>query len=276
MELKYIGGVYGGNIKPSPFLCLILKMLQIQPEKDIIVEFISQPDFKYVRALGALYMRLVGSSLDCYKYLEPLYLDYRKLKKLNRMGEYELIYMDDFIDELLHDERIFDIILPRIQKRHILEDSNQLDARVSALEENLDEMDEDGEEGEFRDNANVAPAAMTAAPITDTKTSHIGSGSRDWDKPRRSPSPRFRRSRSPHRRRADSKDRERDARKDTRDRDRDRAGDRDRDRDRDKHRRRSHSPRDRERRHKRDEGGSGHHHHKSRKTGRHDATDNTT
>ena len=46
MELKYVGGVYGGNVKPAPFLCLILKMLQIQPEKDIIVEFISQPDFK--------------------------------------------------------------------------------------------------------------------------------------------------------------------------------------------------------------------------------------
>ena len=46
MALKYCGGVYGGNVKPAPFLCLILKMLQIQPEKDIIVEFISQPDFK--------------------------------------------------------------------------------------------------------------------------------------------------------------------------------------------------------------------------------------
>jgi len=46
MQLKYVGGVYGGNIKPAPFLCLILKMLQIQPEKDIIVEFITQHDFK--------------------------------------------------------------------------------------------------------------------------------------------------------------------------------------------------------------------------------------
>lgn len=46
MELKYIGGVYGGNIKPTPFLCLILKMLQIQPEKDIIVEFIRNEDYK--------------------------------------------------------------------------------------------------------------------------------------------------------------------------------------------------------------------------------------
>jgi hypothetical protein len=48
MELKYAGGVFGGNIKPTPFLCLILKMLQIQPEKDIIVEFIRNGDFKYM------------------------------------------------------------------------------------------------------------------------------------------------------------------------------------------------------------------------------------
>ena len=31
-------------------------------------------------------MRLVGTSLDCYKYLEPLYLDYRKLKMMNKLG----------------------------------------------------------------------------------------------------------------------------------------------------------------------------------------------
>ena len=47
LQLRYVGGVVDGNIKPTPFLCLILKMLQIQPEKDIIVEFISQHDFKY-------------------------------------------------------------------------------------------------------------------------------------------------------------------------------------------------------------------------------------
>jgi pre-mRNA-splicing factor 38A len=48
MELRYIGGTYAGNIKPSPFLCLVLKMLQIQPEKDIIIEFIKNEDFKCV------------------------------------------------------------------------------------------------------------------------------------------------------------------------------------------------------------------------------------
>jgi pre-mRNA-splicing factor 38A len=86
MELRFIGGVFGGNIKPTPFLCLILKMLQIQPEKEIIVEFIKNEEFKYVRALGAYYMRLTGTSLDCYNYLEPLLNDYRKIRRQNREG----------------------------------------------------------------------------------------------------------------------------------------------------------------------------------------------
>jgi len=46
MALDHIGGVYGGSIKPTPFLCLILKMLQIQPTKDIVVEFIKNADYK--------------------------------------------------------------------------------------------------------------------------------------------------------------------------------------------------------------------------------------
>lgn len=46
MELRYVAGTHAGNIKPSPFLCLTLKMLQIQPEKDIVIEFIKNEDFK--------------------------------------------------------------------------------------------------------------------------------------------------------------------------------------------------------------------------------------
>jgi pre-mRNA-splicing factor 38A len=42
--------------------------------------------FRYVRALGAYYLRLVGSAIDCYKYLEPLYNDYRKIRIQRRDG----------------------------------------------------------------------------------------------------------------------------------------------------------------------------------------------
>uniref|UniRef100_A0A672N355 Pre-mRNA-splicing factor 38B n=1 Tax=Sinocyclocheilus grahami TaxID=75366 RepID=A0A672N355_SINGR len=189
MELKYVGGVYGGNIKPTPFLCLTLKMLQIQPEKDIIVEFIKNEDFKYVRLLGAMYMRLTGTSVDCYKYLEPLYNDYRKIKSQNRNGEFELMHVDEFIDELLNAERVCDVILPRLQKRQVLEEAELLDTRISALEEDLDEVETSEEEDEEEEKPE---RVQTPEPHRRNY--------RDMDRPRRSPSPRYRRSRSPRRR----------------------------------------------------------------------------
>jgi pre-mRNA-splicing factor 38A len=144
MELRFIGGVYGGNIKPTPFICLVLKFLQIQPEKDIVIEFIKNEEFKYVRALGAFYLRLTASAVDCYKYLEPLYNDYRKIRRQNRMGQFEVVHMDEFIDDLLREERVCDVILPRIQKRSILEENGDLEPKVSLLDDDLDqEMDVD-------------------------------------------------------------------------------------------------------------------------------------
>lgn len=230
MELRYVGGVYGGNTKPTPFLCLTLKMLQIQPEKEIIVEFIKNEDFKYVRLLGASYMRLTGTAVDCYKYLEPLYNDYRKIKTQNRNGDFELSHVDEFIDQLLHSERVCDVILPRLQKRQVLEEAELLEPRVSALEEDLEEAESSEDEDEDDDKAE---RHLSPEPL---RRSY-----RDNERPRRSPSPRYRRSRSPRRRRSGSPAR----------RERDRERERDRDRERERHR--SKSPRrnrSRERRHR--------------------------
>lgn len=46
LELKYVGGTYGGHGKPTKFLCLVLKMLQIQPDKAIILEFLKAKEYK--------------------------------------------------------------------------------------------------------------------------------------------------------------------------------------------------------------------------------------
>ncbi|RWR99796.1 pre-mRNA-splicing factor 38A-like protein, partial [Dinothrombium tinctorium] len=146
IELRYIGGIYGGNIKPTPFLCLLLKMLQIQPTKDIIIEFIRQEDYKYIRALGAFYLRLTGTSLEAWKYLEPLYNDYRKLRHMDRMGKFSVMHMDEFIDILLREDRVFDVILPRISKRHVHEEAGILEPRVSVLEEDINNVESDEEE----------------------------------------------------------------------------------------------------------------------------------
>ncbi len=93
------------------------------------------------------------------------------------------MHVDEFIDELLHAERMCDIILPRLQvrlhhggshnmmqvpaslmrvcvcvcvfvcvcvlqKRHVLEEAEMLDPRISALEEDLDEVESSEEEDE--------------------------------------------------------------------------------------------------------------------------------
>ena len=47
-------------------MCLVLKLLQIQPDMDIIYEFIRNEDHKYVRALGAFYLRMVGRPVDVH------------------------------------------------------------------------------------------------------------------------------------------------------------------------------------------------------------------
>ena len=45
VELKTIGGVYG-NQRPTEYLCLLLKLLQIQPEKEILLEYLQADEFK--------------------------------------------------------------------------------------------------------------------------------------------------------------------------------------------------------------------------------------
>ncbi|KAI8822577.1 Pre-mRNA-splicing factor 38, partial [Fimicolochytrium jonesii] len=138
VALTSIGGQYG-NQKPTEFICLALKMLQLQPEKDIVKLYIQNEDYKYLRALGAFYLRLTGTSLEIYKYLEPLLGDLRKLRRRNISGGFELTHVDEFVDELLHSDRVCDTILPRITKRHIMEENGDIEPRISPLEEDLEE-----------------------------------------------------------------------------------------------------------------------------------------
>lgn len=64
--------------------------------------------------------------------------------------------MDDFIDQLLSEDRVCDVILPRIQKRSVLEESNLLEVRQSLLNEDLEDLDyieelETVQEGELKE-----------------------------------------------------------------------------------------------------------------------------
>lgn len=136
VDLTYVGGTYGAQ-RPSPFLCLILKLLQIQPERAIVLEYLAAEDFKYLRAVAALYVRLTFPAIEVYELLEPMLNDYRKLRWRDMAGNYSLTHMDEFIDQLLTEERVCELILPRLTKRSVLESNDGLRPRVSRLEDAL-------------------------------------------------------------------------------------------------------------------------------------------
>ena len=152
-DLTMFGGIFGANNKACDFLCLTLKMLQIQPEREIVLEFIKNEEYKYVRALGAFYLRLTGKPLEIYQYLEPLLNDYRMLRYNSPQGKFSVRHVDEFIHDLLSKDYMCDIALPRIPHRQVLETAGQIEPRLSLLEDEEEEGDEDAEGDDDADDA---------------------------------------------------------------------------------------------------------------------------
>ncbi|KAM3416392.1 Pre-mRNA-splicing factor 38 [Cercospora zeina] len=149
VELTFIGGTYGVAQKPTPFLCLAFKLLQLLPEREIITFYLEKAgeEFKYLRALAAFYIRLAWEKdEEVYATLEPYLADGRKLKRRTREG-WALTYMDEFVDDLLNKTRVCATTLPKINPRLQLEDADKLEPRESALGEELEELDREDEEG---------------------------------------------------------------------------------------------------------------------------------
>ncbi len=144
-EIKNVGGQYS-NQRPTEFLCLAFKLLQIQPDREIVITYLDDEEWKYLRCLAAFYIRLTFPAADVYTLLEPYLVDYRKVKRRTQWG-WELTYVDDFVDDLLVKERVCDIALPRLPARGQLEDEDKLAARISAIASELD-SDENSSESE--------------------------------------------------------------------------------------------------------------------------------
>ena len=108
-----------------------------------------------------------------------------------------MVHMDEFIDELLREERVLDVQLPRLQKRNVLEENDQLEPRQSVLDDDIENesSDESDHEDEKKNKKNE-----TKMEKTDKKW-------KDLDKPEGSSSPRRGRSRSRSKSRSRSRDR---------------------------------------------------------------------
>ena len=142
VELRCVGGTFGGTRKASRFMCLVLKLLQIQPEVEIVLEYIRNEEFKYLRLLGAFYLRLTGRPAEVYQYLEPLYNDYRRIRVVNPDGSYSLDHVDAAVHMLLTKPYAFDVALPRLPGRPALEAGGFLEPWQSPMLEDYLEVSE--------------------------------------------------------------------------------------------------------------------------------------
>ncbi|KAG9749466.1 PRP38-domain-containing protein, partial [Aureobasidium melanogenum] len=176
VDLTFIGGTYGIGQKPTPFLCLAFKLLQITPEKEIILHYLQQEDWKYLRALAAFYIRLTWEPKDIYETLEAYLSDYRKLKRRTR-DAYTLSHIDQFIDDLLTKDRVCATSLWKMPSRTQLEDLDVLEPRVSPLGDEIDELDaedEDMKDGSDEAEVEVMKGEEAGAEATIVTTDEAG------------------------------------------------------------------------------------------------------
>lgn len=91
------------------------------------------------------YLRLVGKPKEIYQVLEKLLVDSRKIIIRTIDGSFETSFIDELADKLLTESILYDIVLPRLTHRDLLEEEGKLKPRVSPLEKLLEEMEEKGE-----------------------------------------------------------------------------------------------------------------------------------
>lgn len=152
-KVKYIGGTDSIG-RPSPYLCCLLRLLELDPNPEMLEVYESQLDFqefKYLTSLILLYYRLTLKSHEVYNKLDSYYQDYRKLiikLKSPKFSDqklpinYELSYIDEWVDNLLTADRIVDIKLPRLVARLAFLEKNLVKPREYHVEL------EDGEQAE--------------------------------------------------------------------------------------------------------------------------------
>jgi pre-mRNA-splicing factor 38A len=133
-------------------------------------------------------------AVDVYEILEPLLKDYRKLRYRDQSKHtqpmpvqpiiqvhpagYYLTYIDEFVDQLLNEERVCDIILPRIQKREILEENGELTPRQSHLLDAMEGKDKDANRGRSRSRSRDSSRSTRSPMSTSNRSRSPGEGIR--------------------------------------------------------------------------------------------------
>lgn len=118
--------------RPSPFLCCLLRLLELEPSAEIVQICLEQPHFKYLTALMLAYVRFAANmseSRRCFEVMEPFYRDYRRLRFRQppqvvdgRTVRFRVGFVDEWVHQLLTQERVLGLRMPRLKSRWALED----------------------------------------------------------------------------------------------------------------------------------------------------------
>jgi len=148
-----------GNL-PCHCLKLTLKLLQLHPEHDLIRQaFVEQDEFKYVKAVGCLYIRLTSRPVEIYETLEACYADFRKLRVWQSHAQtWTVLPMDEYIHQLLTapTDNCLGIALPRLPARAVLQEAGYLPdgPRPTALKDVLTDFGTSGGDGGAEEEGN--------------------------------------------------------------------------------------------------------------------------
>ncbi|EGV61394.1 hypothetical protein PSN45_000067 [Yamadazyma tenuis] len=136
-NVKYVGGLDSSN-RPSPFLCCLLRLLEIGPSAAVVGLYLKQPEFKYLTILTLIYIRLTQPPTEVYQVLDTYRSNYTKVRVLLSSPEmvdgvpvnYGIIHIDEFVDELERSDRVVGVVMPRLESRRRLVARGMIPDRV--------------------------------------------------------------------------------------------------------------------------------------------------
>jgi pre-mRNA-splicing factor 38A len=181
VALTHVGGSV--NNRPTPFICILLKLLSLVPEEKIVLEMLNyEEDEEEEDESGAddgagkdapngdkdaetddRVEKEKAGKKGAFKYLRALAAFYirltmepvqvyktlepllldRRKLKYRKQAGFTLTYLDDFVDNLLTQPRLCGTSLPALPPRSVLEDLDLLDPRESPLAGEVEDMEED-------------------------------------------------------------------------------------------------------------------------------------
>ncbi|OBA23341.1 PRP38-domain-containing protein [Metschnikowia bicuspidata var. bicuspidata NRRL YB-4993] len=155
-HVQFVAGTDSSS-RPSPFLCCLVRMLEIEPPIEIVRIYLDQngyQEFKYLTALTLLYCRMVMGAADFYVLHDEYIKDYRKLRFKGKNPtvtdeipvHYKIKHMDEWVDELATEERVVDIKIPYMGLRLVYIERGLVGEREYGAETSDDSEGEESEE----------------------------------------------------------------------------------------------------------------------------------